>query len=793
MIANYFKIAVRVLRRAKLYSFITIAGLALGLAAAILIGLWIHYQFSFDTYNANAGRTYRVTTHFKMGEFGQTMATSAPPIEEALKNLPAVQAATALKFSTSKVIVSYGKQEFVRDKLAYGDSQFFKVFSIPVVEGNPSTMLSAPNTIVLAKSLAQLLFGGTDPIGKVVKVTEGSEEKSFQVTGVMDDVPSNSHFHFSMLASLSTYYKDHRGFNSQWFYNTNYNYFVVRPDVPVANVAKQLSAAVERNLGKSFVGKYSWGIGVQKLTDIHLHSHLSMEIEPNGSMQRVMIFLVIGLFILLIAIVNFVSLSTAKYADRVKEIGIRKVIGADRRLLFFQFTGEGVVLTLLAAVLAVSIAEIALPYFNAFTGSSLTMGPGEMAAILAGSMVIGILAGSYPAFFLSSFRIGRILKRDLSPGQGNGFFRKGLVVTQFVIAIGIMVSTIVIARQLHFVESRYPGFDGRDVVVIPSYHHELDAGYPQLKNEFMTIPGVVDVSASGGEFGSAGWNNQLEYNGNVLFKSNWLGVNYGFIKTMKMQLVSGRSFSQTIASDTTGAIIVNQSAAERLRKLGLVGKTLYPGVATIGASALHVIGVVKDFNYLSMYNPVKPFFFVLMPRFVSYVYVRISSRDVAETLRGMRAAWHKIAPEYPFEYHFLDRQLNASYIADRNLGRAFGIAALLSVFISVIGMFGLANYTIERRVKEVGIRKALGATVADVTILLSKEFAVLVAAANVVAWPIAYYFGSRWLQNFAYHVGLEPLTFIGAGVAVFVVAIGTVALRAIKAAHADPIESLRYE
>ncbi len=793
MLKNYFKIAIRVLRRAKLYSAINTAGLTLGLAAAILIGLWVRYELSYDTYNANADRIYRVTTHFKMGEFGQTMATSAPPIEDALQNLPSVEAATSLKFGSSKVVIGNGASAFVEDRLAYGDSNFFNVFTIPLVEGNPLNALTAPGTIVLTQSMAKLLFGSNDPLGKSVIISEGSWKESFEVTGVMEDVPENSHFHFPFLVSLSTYYRDAKGVQTKWFYNTNYNYFVVRPGTKAGTVIGQLSAAVQQNLGKAFVTRYSWGVGAQKLTDIHLHSHLALEIEPNGSMRSVIVLMIIGLFILLVAVVNFVSLSTARYADRAKEVRVRKVIGADRRLLFFQFTGEAAILTFLSSILAVSIAEIVLPYFNVFTGSSLKIGPGELVAILMGGSIVGLISGIYPAFFLSSLQVNRILKRDLFLRRGKGYFRKWLVVSQFVLAIGIMAVTFVIARQMDFLNGRNPGFDKQDVVVIPLYNQELSDDYSNLRNELASVPGVIDVSGSGGEFGDARWNNELEYNGRILFKANWLWVDYGFLKTMKIRTVSGRDFSKSIASDASGAIIVNQSAADKLRQLGLLDKTLSPGVQTVGDSALHVVGVAKDFNYLSAYNPVEPFFFVLEPGNVHYVYVRIAPGGITSTLQDLGRVWSKVVPNNPFEYHFLSNQLEHSYTSDRKLGDVFKVAAFLSVFISVLGLFGLASYSAEKRTREIAIRKALGASVREITFTVAKEFGILVLAASMVASPIAYYYSESWLKNFAYRIDVTALPFLlAAGIAVGV-SLLVVGVRAVRAAAANPVESLRYE
>ncbi len=793
MLRNYLMVGLRTLRRAKLYSTINIMGLAVGLAVAILIGLWLKNELSYDKYNANADRIYRVTTHFKMADFSQTMATSAPPIASVLRSLPSVLAATSLCVDKGKFVVRCEEKEFVENDLAYADSGFFSVFSLRLDEGIPSAALTAPNTVVLTKSFATLLFGKADPISKVISIYLGSKPEDFTVTGVMEDVPDNSHFHFKMLASLSTFYLANPSVPNGWFYNTNYNYFVLRPNATIGSVERQLTAAVRQNLGTAFVRQYSWGVGLQRLTDIHLFSHLSMEIEPNGNIRTVLIFLAIGLFVLFIAIVNFISLSTARYTDRAKEIGIRKVVGADRKRLIFQFTGEAVLLTFISTIVAVSLAEIALPFFNALTDRSLSISIWDLAAIVLGGLIVGVFAGSYPTFFLSSFAANRIFTKGTVLKRGGAAFRKGLVVTQFALAVAVIISTIVIARQLNYIENRDLGLNKDGVVVLPLYSQQLAEDYNPLKAELSACPGVTDVSGSWGELGNSDWQNELQYAGTTLFKCNWLGVDYNFIKALQIHMVSGRRFSANVAGDSSGAIIVNEVAANKLSALGLLDKPLKVAVNDIKPTSLHVIGVMNDFNYLSMYHPVQPFFLVLTPQNIGYIYVRISPQNIESTLVNLAAAWKKIVPEYPFEYHFLAKQLDRSYGSARRLGEVFGIAALLSIIISALGVFGLAGYTVERRTKEVGIRKALGASVGDIGILLTKEFAALVIIANLVAWPAAYYFMNRWLGDFSFRINLGVAPFLLAGAIALVIALLTVSFHAIKAATANPVESLRYE
>ncbi len=463
---------------------------------------------------------------------------------------------------------------------------------------------------------------------------------------------------------------------------------MLRPRASLSNVERQLSAEIHSHLGEDFIQHNSWGVSFQRLTDIHLDSHLALEIEPNGTMKTLMIFLVIGFFVLLVGIVNFVSLSAARFSDRAMEIGIRKVVGADRKTLILQFIGEAVIVTFFSALIAISLAEILLPYFGLMTGRYLSMGYEALTVILCASVVVGVVAGSHPALILSSLQADNVLRGGTVLKRRGTAFRKGLVVTQFVVAIATMIATIIVARQLSYLEGRNPGFDKKDMVVIPLQRRGLDGKYAALKSRLDGTPGVVSVTGSMGEFGFAEFKNEIKYHGSVLFECRWLGVDYGFVKAMKIGMLSGRTFSRGFASDTAGAVLVNETAASKLAALGLLDKQLELGIYINRRPSMHVIGVTKDFNYLSMYNPVKPFFLILEPERPGYVYVRISPQHMKSTLENIGEVWKDVNRGYPFEYHFLDQQLDNSYSADQSLGRVFGIAAFLSIFISVIGIFG---------------------------------------------------------------------------------------------------------
>ncbi len=579
MLKSYLKMALRTLRRAKLYSAINIIGLAIGLSVAILIGLWIQNELNYDSFNSSASRTYRVTTQFKYGDFTQKNATSAPPIAGVLRSFPSVQASTALFFKSGPVIIQSGINEFTEDRLAYADSGFFTVFSFKLLEGNPFTALVAPRSLIITESSARLLFPDTDPLGKVVTLNSGSGPENFEVTGVMEDIPQNSTFHFNMAVSMATFWSENPGYANHWYFNTFYNYFVLRPGASLSTAIRQLTSVDEENFGKSFFAQYFFQIGAQQLTSIHLHSHLAMEIEPNGNMKTLLIFLAVGVLILFIAIMNFVSLSTARYSDRAKEIGIRKVVGADRRKIVHQLMAEAGILAFISAVIAVSFTEVALPYFNALTDRSLSINFTDLLAVVISSIVVGLLAGSYPAYYLSSFNATMVPRRQAVAERGGATFRKGLVVTQFALAVVVLIATVVAAEQLHYLLNRNIGFNKNQVVVVPMYYQSIARNYPLLRNAFTETAGVVDVTGTWGDFGKAEWKNTLKYQGKVLFETNWFAVDYDFVKAMEIPLVSGRDFSRGVAADTLGAVIVNREAAQRLREMGLFDKPLVAGVS----------------------------------------------------------------------------------------------------------------------------------------------------------------------------------------------------------------------
>ena len=793
MLKNYLKSSLRFLKRSKVYTTINLAGLSIGLAVAILIGLWIKNELSFDRYNKNADRIYRVTTHFAMSKIGVINAMSSISAANALRKISGVQNVASFEGMLGKAIIKYNNTEFEEKNFTYADSNFFKVFTIRFIEGNPSMSLNSPNTVVINESLAKIIFHNENPIGKSLSLNINEKTENYSITGVMKDIPENSHFHYNMILSLSTLNAAIASGLNQWYANVFYNYFAIYPNASLNSIKKELNNIVEQNLGKPFIKQYSWKLDFQKLTDIHLHSHLLWEIEPNGNVKTLYIYLSIGILILLIAVINFVSLSTARYSERAKEIGVRKVSGADRKMLVTQFIGEAVMLTLIASIIAVSFAEAALPYFNELTGSRFAINTIDLLLVFASCILIGILAGSYPAFFLASFQPDLILRKDRVLKKGGVIFRKGFVVIQFILAAGIIVAALVIFNQLNYVNNKDLGFEKDNIIVVPLYSQESSEKYPVLKNEFMNAAGVVGVTGSSSEIGISSYENRLVFKNQNLFEANWLRVDYNFANALGIKITSGRNFSPDIPSDTNGAILVNEAAAGKLRKLKILDKQLEPGIDNLGYTKLHVIGTIGNFNYMPLYKSVKPLFFVVNPNYVGLIYIKVNPKYLSSTLAELKNIWEKIIPQYPFDYQFLDQDIAKEYKNDRKLSTVTDTASLLAIFISMLGLLGLANFTVEKKIKEIGIRKVLGASVSDIFILLSGDFIKLIFIADVIAFPAAYFFINKWLQTFAFRVGFSIWFFAATAFITLIAALATISFQTIKAAAANPVKSLRYE
>ncbi len=784
MLKSYFKIAIRTIRRHKAYAFINVTGLAVGMACCLLILLFVREELSYDRFHEKADRIYRVT--WDIGKFGKTAAVPASMISRFRENFPEVEAATHL--TQQRTVIRHNEEWMEEERFYYTDDALFDVFTFPLIAGNPETALREPNTIVLTASTAQRYFGDQNPMGQTIRLHDGTD---LRVTGVAKDVPSNAHFTFDALISLITLTgAEGLSVHDQKLGFQGWQYLLLTTPEAAATVDAKLDEIMSRD-SDAVVAYFGWyfdksTFDLQRLTDIHLYSNLSGEAEPNSDIQYLYIFSLIALFILLLACINYMNLTTARSVNRGKEVGVRKVIGAQRGQLARQFLSESLVLSLGALVLAVVLLEVLLPVFNQLLGKTYTLSyaPETLGLFVAVALLTGLFAGSYPAFYLARLTPVRMLRGQSS--HGGGWLRKTLVTFQFAISIVLIIATLVMQHQLSYLQNKRLGYDTEQILQIPLRGNLTDQA-SVYKEELSRLPGVVKVSLASGVPGRGGF--VTSYGDDDPQRVRLLFGDADYLETMGMTLVDGRNFDPERSADTTG-FLINELGA---RHMGLTDKLGQTGAEGFWKQADIPLGIVSDFHTSSLHEPIIPTVIVMDDGQYRSAVLRLEAQRVAETLAALEAMWPRFVPDEPFEYLFLDALLADQYRAEQRLGRLFIAFSLLAILIACLGLFGLVAFTAEQRTKEIGIRKVFGATVASLVTLLSKDFLKLVVVAAVVAAPIAYLAVNRWLQDFAYRVEISWWIFLMAGLTALGIALLTVAYQAIKAALADPVESLRYE
>ncbi len=806
MFNNYLKIALRNIFKHKGYSLINIIGLAIGMACCLLILLYVNDELSYDRYHENADRIYRVIEEVRLEGVGEESSSMPFPTGDTLplEYPDAIEASVRFfNFQLPTMSVQYGTSDeklFNEPRFFFADSAVFDVFSFEMIEGDPKKALEEPNTIVITEAMTKKYFEGENPMGKTLRWQNGV---NLNVTGVLKNIPPNSHFQFDFLASFETLRRLFGGNLPQgWYWNPCWTYILLKEGASPDALQAQFPALVQKYFPDSIKDKVV--IKLQPLTDIHLFSHLDYEINPNSDISYIYIFSAIAVFVLLIACINFMNLATARSANRGREVGMRKVLGAYRTQLIKQFLGESMILCVIAAVLAVLIIETVLPAFNAFSGKVLSTDYFTDGRLLAGliliTLTVGILSGIYPAFFLSGFDPVKVMKGALERGGKSSAFRKVLVVFQFAISIVLIIGTIICFQQLNFLRNTKLGFNKDQVVMLPAYGTAPARWYESFRDRILQDPHIAQVAAMEDVLGAKYQTGSFIPEGTS--ESNMqqiplLVVTHDFIETFDMEMVSGRSFSREFPTDITEGVIINESAAERFgwSPEEALGKRLRQQNGLM----LRVIGVVKDFNYASLSQPITPFV-LEMPRNpgqmngrVRYVAVKTGTADLQQTISFLRSTWEAVVPNRSFDFFFLDDELDKLYNAEEQMGRVFGVFTILAIVIACLGLFALASFTTELRTREIGIRKVLGAQVSGIVILLSKEFAKWVLIANVIAWPVAFYIMERWLDSFAYRTEIGIPTFITATLLGFAIAILTVSFQAFKAALSDPVKSIRHQ
>lgn len=813
MFWSYVKITVRNVIRQKLYSAINILGLAIGVAACITILLYVQEELSYDRYHEKADRIYRVALNATIGGNDFNAALSAAPVAGTLlEEFPEVESATRIGYIGGYPVLRYGDKVFSEELYTAADSTIFDVFDIPFIIGNPKTALTEPNSMVLTESTARRYFGDENPIGKLMTSDKVNER---MVTGVIEDFPHNSHFHYDFLLSFATYASSR---STNWLNNNLYTYIVLKEGASAEEleakfpdmVRKYVGPPIEQALGVSWDQLVAEGsnyeLFLQPLTDIHLYSHLDREIEVNGNITYVYIFSIIAAFILIIACINFMNLATARSANRAREVGVRKTLGSTRGQLIRQFLVESILLTFMAVILAVILVQLILPWFNNVVGLQLTFNYTNLPWIILGTVMVGILAGSYPAFFLSSFNPAIVLRGTMKVNGKGSRLRSGLVVFQFTVSIILFTSTFMVTNQLDYMQDKDPGYNPENLLVVEKTD-DIGQQIEAFKQELAEYTNILEVSnstcipgkppSSESVFGMSTPTGDQHQILAVYF------TDFNFQETYGIKMAQGRFFSEQFSTDSN-SVVLNQAAVEAYEVKDPVGKELiiYGGEPGNQSAHIPIIGVMEDFHFKSLHSPIPPMVIAPFgarifggpgPTFGKYTTLRIRPDDITTTLSSVEDTWMGFALDQAFEYVFFEDDFNTLYENEFQTRTIASMFAMLAIFVACLGLLGLASFTAEQRTKEIGIRKVLGATVTGIFTLLSSDILKLVVISALLSLPISWYAMHNWLENFAYRISYNLLTFFIASLVALVIAVLTVTWQVLKAATTNPVSALRYE
>jgi len=786
MLKNYLKVAVRNLLRHRGYSAINIAGLAAGMACAILILLWVQDELSYDRFHEKADVLYRVEENQYYSAGAYHVNVTPFPAGPAFKaEIPEVVDAARYTWG-GKWLVRRGEKAFFETKLRAVDPSFFAMFSFPLTKGDAETAFDDIHSMVLTERMAEKYFGDEDPIGQVVTM---NNEFEFTVTGIIEEPPKNSSLTFGILLPFPLL-KEVGYWSEHWGNNSITTFVQLREDASVQTVNEKMTALLRKyNEGSTtdFV--------LAPVTGLHLHSYFGYG-RSLGNVQYVYIFSAIALFVLLIACINFMNLSTARSAKRAKEIGLRKVVGALRGHMVGQFLGESILFAFIALLIAVPAVEFLLPLFNELAGKEIALDFIGNWTLFLGLIVValatGLVAGSYPALFLSSFRPAAVLKGSLRIGGGSAAFRKVLVVAQFALSIGLIIGTGVIYDQVTFMRNKRLGYDGEQLLYI-EMRGDMNQSYRALKSELTGHSAILGVTAArhrpsniGSNSGGANWDGKDPELGVLISHT---AIDYDFVETLGIELVEGRDFAEEFSTDASTGYLVNEEVVKLMGVESAVGENF-----TMWGREGTIVGVMKDFHFNSVRSRIEPLTVLIGdPEELRYILVRMHPENAVGAVEALEETWARVVPDYPLEYEFLDRDFERMYRAEERMGEILRYFSIVAVLIGCLGLFGLASFMAEQRTKEIGVRKVLGASVAGIVVLLTREFTKWVLLANLVAWPIAWLAINGWLENFAYRTDLSWSSFALAGGAALAIAWLTVSWQAVRAALANPVESLRYE
>ena len=800
MFKNYLKAALRSMLKYKGFSVINILGLAIGIACSILIFTFVNFEWSYDRFHEKSDRIQRVAVRALIGDtkINQTYS-SAMTFKKLLEDFPEIE--TGVKFlNLGSVPVKIDQRIFYENRVFAVDSTFFDIFTFPLIHGDPKTVFAEPNFMVITESTARKYFGSTNAVGNLITFDDASPEdiRTYQVTGVSEDVPANSHFHYDILVASSSFpeYVNSTG----WTNNNFITYLLLKEGTSARALEAKFADFARKYMGGDQFDEWVargnfWEYYLQAIKSIHLTSDLNGEFEPNGNKTYVMMFLIISIIILLIACINFMNLTTAKSSLRAREVSLRKVVGADRKTLMTQFLNESVFLSFIALAVGILLVQILMPFYRNLMVRELRIHYFENAfvipALIILGLIVGLVSGSYPAFILSSFRPVAVLKGQAGERKSGLWIRNILIVFQFAISIFLIVGAQTVYKQLRLFQEKKLGFDKANILVVNN-PGALGSDVTPFKEVLRNHSGIIDVSGSntlpGRSFSNIGFRAEDVEEG---FTLNICVCDEAFLSTMKLNLIRGRFFSKAFITDSS-AVILNQRAVDLLGWEEPLGKRI-----SNYRIPFHIVGVIEDYHYESLHQEVRPMALFLaggaFDRSQRYISVRYHPGDIEGTLTYIEDAWNDFVPNMPFEYSFLDDDYDNLYINEEQTRQLFTIFSMLAVFIASLGLFGLTSFVVDRKIKEIGIRKVLGATVPGIVGILSVTFTKWIVLANVLAWPAAWFAMNRWLQNFAYRVNIGWFSFLLAGLLALIIALATISFQTVKAAMANPVDALKYE
>lgn len=796
MIRNYFRIALRVFRKEKTYSLINISGLVLGFTCCLMISLYIKDEMSYDKFHHDGDRIFRVASAYMRQGVWEPYSTNSWPTAEKIKtNFGEVEQLVRIRHRQD--IVAFEDKKFVEQRLATVDENFFDVFSFSLISGNRNEGLKGANKVILTESTAKKYFGDADPMGKILEINDG--EFQLQISGVMEDMPLNSHFHFDFLISGQTA----RNINGERMFtnvgwDSQYVYIKMKESTDPSIMESMFPAFVDIHLAPFTSGNFK--LFLQPLLDIHLESNNGLELEANGKISHIYIFSIIAIFILVIACVNYMNLTTARSLRRSGEVGMRKVLGASRGNLIGQFLSESFIMTSVAVIIAFGLTFLILPTFNQFAGKEITsailLDPLVLMTLLILLLVVSLLSGAYPSFVLSSYKPLNSLKGGQTTDIFGFTFRKSLVILQFVIAIGLIVGTSIVYKQLEFLKNKELGINKELLISVPLQtmdRSQLEA----FNNELLTQPailrtGVSNMKMPGWIFNSTSYKAQdIPIDQDARKTMKLITVNHDFLSTVEAEIIKGRDFSKEFPSDINSSIILNESALEQLGWEDPIDKWIQVGEND--NKKYHVVGVVKDFHFESLHRKISPTIFILSNNWLNWDYIKIDKQNKAATINNIKTVYSRFVTNRDFSYSFVNEDIAQQYKVEEKFTEIFTLFTLLAIILACIGTFGLISFSAERKSKEIGIRKILGASVSNVTLLLIKEFVILLLIASLISWPITYYFMNDWIDNFVYRIDIGLEAFVFATLLAMIITVSTTVFRALKAALENPIKALKTE